>query len=211
MGQARIKRLAAEKAGTPYPPDKLLRSPYFDILKAVLALAKAGGVRQTTPTTPLSKTVTDLCEKISPGETPVFLDFSETDPRYAASNCHTNVFHLVREHGGERVNGWIIWEGRFAEAEFHAVWRSPEGELYDVTPRADGEKTVLFLPDLVTKVTRGQNGLMLPCNRTSVPECPYVGNQMPQFMPFLEKPVNEAALERARSLGVDPYSVCEDA
>ncbi|HWR51924.1 MAG TPA: SEC-C metal-binding domain-containing protein [Bryobacteraceae bacterium] len=33
------------------------------------------------------------------------------------------------------------------EAEFHAVWRDSAGQLTDVTPRVDGEKNVLFLPD----------------------------------------------------------------
>jgi len=33
------------------------------------------------------------------------------------------------------------------EAEFHAVWKSTEGTLLDITPKADEESRILFLPD----------------------------------------------------------------
>jgi hypothetical protein len=51
------------------------------------------------------------------------------------------------------VLGWCIWEwpGILLNAEFHACWLSPEGEIIDITPKPDGEKTVLFLPDPALK------------------------------------------------------------
>lgn len=33
------------------------------------------------------------------------------------------------------------------EAEFHAVWVSPEGQYVDITPKPHGEATILFVPD----------------------------------------------------------------
>lgn len=33
------------------------------------------------------------------------------------------------------------------EAEAHSVWRSPKGELVNITPHHDGEKRILFLCD----------------------------------------------------------------
>jgi hypothetical protein len=33
------------------------------------------------------------------------------------------------------------------EGEFHAVWVSPDGGFLDVTPKADGERQILFIPD----------------------------------------------------------------
>lgn len=33
------------------------------------------------------------------------------------------------------------------EAEFHAIWRSPSGDLKDITKRTDSEKTILFLKE----------------------------------------------------------------
>lgn len=35
----------------------------------------------------------------------------------------------------------------FVDGVFHAVWRRPDGRLIDVTPRADGLATIIFLPD----------------------------------------------------------------
>lgn len=33
------------------------------------------------------------------------------------------------------------------EAEFHAVWESPSGELVDITPKSQWFKKILFIPD----------------------------------------------------------------
>ena len=44
--------------------------------------------------------------------------------------------------------GWAIWATPvMVEAEFHAVWSGPAGDLVDVSPRAHGETRILFLPD----------------------------------------------------------------
>jgi len=52
-------------------------------------------------------------------------------------------------NGGQQVNGWAIWQWAnvLVEAEAHSVWRSPEGELIDITPHVNGESQVLFLHD----------------------------------------------------------------
>ncbi|WP_148716664.1 hypothetical protein [Chitinolyticbacter meiyuanensis] len=53
-------------------------------------------------------------------------------------------------HGGHMVLGWAIWEwpGAFIEAEYHAAWANPTGELIDIAPRRDGAyRTITFLPD----------------------------------------------------------------
>jgi len=56
-------------------------------------------------------------------------------------------------HGGSMRTGWAIWEwpNVFIEAEFHAVWQCPTGELRDLTPRALLSQHILFLPDSTTK------------------------------------------------------------
>lgn len=50
---------------------------------------------------------------------------------------------------------WAIKSGTFhllyIEAERHAVWLNPEGELTDITFNKDGETKILFLP--VPKLT----------------------------------------------------------
>lgn len=62
-------------------------------------------------------------------------------------------FSIVPEHviaeGGKQLIGWAIWEtpGVFIEAEFHAVWQDPHGNLIDLTPRPIPFDHILFLPD----------------------------------------------------------------
>lgn len=60
--------------------------------------------------------------------------------------------HVARS-GGSQVLGWAIWErpGVFIEAEFHSVWKSPEGELVDVVPHMRPFAEITFLTDPVLK------------------------------------------------------------
>lgn len=64
-------------------------------------------------------------------------------------DCFGNVRRAADQHGGEIVFGWTIWEwpGVYIEAEHHAVWRKPDGELADITPAQDGEETRVFVAD----------------------------------------------------------------
>lgn len=62
-------------------------------------------------------------------------------------------FHLIDDCvsncGGTSVIGWAIWERPkvYIEAEFHAVWRSPDGKHIDFAPRRLPVPRILFLPD----------------------------------------------------------------
>jgi hypothetical protein len=64
-------------------------------------------------------------------------------------DCFNNVERLIEAAGGSRRNGWAIWihGDAMIEAEHHAVWLSPKGELIDVTPH-DGEQQIVFVPDV---------------------------------------------------------------
>jgi len=55
----------------------------------------------------------------------------------------------MARYSGMIQHGWAIAErpGLFIEAQFHAVWIDPGGELIDVTPTQKGETEILFLPD----------------------------------------------------------------
>ena len=46
----------------------------------------------------------------------------------------------------ERRQVWE-WPGVYLEAEYHAVWRNPEGALVDLTPKDVPTKKILFLAD----------------------------------------------------------------
>ena len=62
--------------------------------------------------------------------------------------CHRNVAEHVALHGGQAVFGYAFWSNRvMLMGEFHAVWRSPTGQLIDVTETAEGEETVCFAWD----------------------------------------------------------------
>ncbi|HEU4325421.1 MAG TPA: SEC-C metal-binding domain-containing protein, partial [Roseiflexaceae bacterium] len=64
-------------------------------------------------------------------------------------DCFNNVLAKVKSDGGNIQYGWIIWEwpNLFLEAEFHAVWITPDGNYMDITPRQINIPQILFLPD----------------------------------------------------------------
>jgi SEC-C motif len=72
--------------------------------------------------------------------------------------CVDNVRRRVAAFSGGEVFGWKIWEwyGVMIEAEFHSVWRSPEGALQDVTPNVLPFNQVLFLPDITLQYLERQ-------------------------------------------------------
>lgn len=106
-----------------------------------------GVVMNTVAPVGLPQRIRDFCKRIS-SDQPVLLSVRpESFSRIA--ECFDNVASKIEKEGGEVVHGWLIWDwpGVFTEAEFHAVWKSPEGVVRDVTPTYDGEKQVVFLPD----------------------------------------------------------------
>lgn len=64
-------------------------------------------------------------------------------------HCFENVLAAVAAEGGEMVPGWLVWQHGdiFIEAEHHAVWRKPDGELRCITPQQPQEQQVTFVPD----------------------------------------------------------------
>ena len=64
-------------------------------------------------------------------------------------HCFDNSVAQASREGGAAVYGWAVWHwpGRWFEAEHHAVWRSPAGELVDVTPQTGEPERVLFVED----------------------------------------------------------------
>jgi hypothetical protein len=64
--------------------------------------------------------------------------------------CHFNVWCQIRSAGGTAQPGWVLAQDKqksFAEAFFHSVWVTPDGKFFDVTPRKDLEKRLLFVKD----------------------------------------------------------------
>ena len=100
-----------------------------------------------TPST-ISEPILSLCRSICSSQKPVYVKHSPES--YAQVNeCFPAVDKKVRECGGKVLYGWQLWEWSdvLLEAEFHAVWLSPENELVDVTLKPSHLEKILFLPD----------------------------------------------------------------
>lgn len=66
------------------------------------------------------------------------------------NDCFENVRRQMAEAGGDIVHGWRIYDcpGLFLEAEFHAVWKAPDGRRVDVSPPPEkGTERIVFFPD----------------------------------------------------------------
>lgn len=106
-----------------------------------------------TPTQ-ITSEVRSFCNQIVEKSIPFYLPV-EPDSKSLKLECFPNVETFITKNGGSIQYGWRIgeWSGIMLEAEFHAVWRSPNGNYRDVTPFS--EKQILFLPDN-TRVYQGR-------------------------------------------------------
>ena len=107
----------------------------------------------TTPTE-ITVDISIFCKEIDSTTNPVFLEHFPVQG-YISGDCYGNVEKHIEKNGGKVQYGWIIWEDPkiFLEAEFHSVWVNDKDEYFDVTPKKDGEKRILFLPDSQKKFT----------------------------------------------------------
>lgn len=98
-----------------------------------------------TPTK-ITPQILNFCYRIVSNPNPILLNvepLKESEPL----ECFVNVEKVVAKKGGSIQYGWRIgeWSEVMLEAEFHAVWLSPEKNYVDITPFI--EKQILFLPD----------------------------------------------------------------
>lgn len=96
----------------------------------------------------LTKAILSLCKKIAPQQKPIYLDVTPTEFSEPL-DCFENVREQIERYGGRMVLGWEIWEWptNMIEAEFHAVWQSPDGKLIDITSKPIPVPRILFLSD----------------------------------------------------------------
>jgi hypothetical protein len=108
---------------------------------------------QATPA--ITKHILKLARQIDATASPEYVTV-ETGADCVPNRSFENVTAMVKKHGGSTQHGWTMREQTyFAEGEFCAVWRCLDGRLIDVTPRADGQTKILFLPDS-TRVWEGE-------------------------------------------------------
>jgi hypothetical protein len=95
-----------------------------------------------------------FCEKIA-GRHPILIRL-RPEPWALDKHCLQNTDRMIVMYGGSSQTGWQFIYKRLGKARVlvgvhHCVWRSPEGELTDISPPQKnllqlGEK-VWFLPD----------------------------------------------------------------
>jgi hypothetical protein len=91
--------------------------------------------------------VKKLISIVYPDSVPMFLAV-EPESYAQANECFPAVAEKIKRDGGSQALGWQIWKSTMLiEAEFHAVWRSEEGLLKDITPKQIPISKILFLPD----------------------------------------------------------------
>lgn len=100
-----------------------------------------------TPTE-IDSLILGFCKTVHPTNDPIYVQVKPT-PLAVHTWCYNNLFHHRKKYGGEVIMGWCIWYAKLThvEAESHCIWKSPKGELVDITPKPDGEQRILFIPD----------------------------------------------------------------
>ncbi len=105
------------------------------------------------PVTPaeFSPSIRSLCLELVSRVNPLYVDVQPI-PDSASDECFVLVPEQIRRNGGQAAIGWAIWEwpSLFVEAEFHCVWRAPDGSLLDVSPKKSPTQRILFLTDFLT-------------------------------------------------------------
>lgn len=101
----------------------------------------------TTPAQ-ITPSIRRLVEKVSPGSDAIYLTV-QPEADAVIYECFPNVDAKIARDGGRMLCGWQVWEWPhvMVEAEFHAVWASPDEQLVEVTPKPHGETRILFVPD----------------------------------------------------------------
>lgn len=103
-----------------------------------------------TPITPIanSNSVSLIKERINSSYEPQYVKVSPVQ-NAPILECFDIVDEHIAKNGGNRILGWALWElpSFFIEAEFHAIWESPSGDLVDLVPRSTPTSRILFIRD----------------------------------------------------------------
>ena len=89
-----------------------------------------------------------FCSQICRDSEPILVPVNP-DAGSAVLDCFANTACKASQDGGQVVYGWEIslLPGLYLEAQFHAVWKSPSGELISVTPGENRQTEIVFLSD----------------------------------------------------------------
>ena len=92
--------------------------------------------------------VQDFCRRLNPNTASVIVDINPGEGA-KVNDWKANVEAKVKADGGEALEGWAIWyqDGVLVEGEACVIWKSPNGELVDITPREDDYPQIMFVED----------------------------------------------------------------
>lgn len=100
-----------------------------------------------TPPVPSEINLQKLMAKLNAQFAPEFIPLIP-EPYAKKEQCFVNVAEKVKRDGGSSHYGWAIFQADIlCEGERHAVWKSSEGNLVDITPREPSMDQILFITD----------------------------------------------------------------
>lgn len=95
----------------------------------------------------INKQVKNLMDKLNAEFEPEFVPVI-IEPYAKMQQCFGNVEAKIKRDGGSSHYGWAVWQSDIiCEGERHAVWKSPEGNLVDITPRDTAIDKIFFISD----------------------------------------------------------------
>lgn len=92
--------------------------------------------------------VLSFCRSVVLGIKPIYVEHSPLRGK-PLKECFSIVPEHIISNGGKQKFGWAVFELNkiWLEAEFHVVWETEKGELFDLTPREISLSKILFIPD----------------------------------------------------------------
>ncbi|OEJ98616.1 hypothetical protein A8C32_05295 [Flavivirga aquatica] len=88
-----------------------------------------------------------ILDLINSSNTPIKVSLNP-EPYAKINNCFYNVEDKISKDKGDIIYGWKLHETVYLqEAERHAIWKSPEGYLLDITPDPNYNTEILFLEE----------------------------------------------------------------
>lgn len=154
---------------------------------------------ETTPSV-ITDEIKQLCATICPEAKPFYVDASPFDGMQP-NECFKNVDTVMQKLDGERITGWAIWQWAniLVEAEAHAIWKAPDGQLIDVSPHISAEEHILFLPDDRVQF----NGNPIPSHRQALTNSPLVA----ELIALSDKKDTIAAASSGQTYAMDTADV----
>ena len=92
--------------------------------------------------------VSEFCKRLNPDFEAVIVDLKPADGAQIGQ-WKANVDAKVAKDGGTCLEGWAIWyqDDIIVEGEACAIWKSPKGDLLDITPREDAYPQIMFVEE----------------------------------------------------------------